>query len=126
MEKLSGIILLEEKKNDIYGSTLVYSNNSIFISGQRAIKNKFSLKSILKFNSRKKTQESANYISFIARLNGKGEIVWENDDFEDQKVGRAKLQKNYNINDKGAGSKPFKIKQDPDGNKFLEVTVKHG
>ena len=73
------------KKNDIYGSTLVYSNNSIFISGQRAIKNKFSLKSILKLNSRKKTQESANYISFIARLNGKGEIVWENDDFEDQK-----------------------------------------
>ena len=73
------------KKNDIYGSTLVYSNNSIFISGQRAIKNKFSLKSILKFNSRKKTQESANYRSFIARLNGKGETVWEKDDFEDQK-----------------------------------------
>ena len=73
------------KKNDIYGSTLVYSNNSIFISGQRAIKNKFSLKSILKFSSRKKTQESANYRSFIARLNGKGETVWEKDDFEDQK-----------------------------------------
>ena len=73
------------KKNDIYGSTLVYSNNSIFISGQRLIKNKFSLRSILTFNSQKKSSELANYRTFIARLNGKGDIVWENDDFEDQK-----------------------------------------
>ena len=73
------------KKNDIFGSTLVYSNNSIFISGHRAIKNKFSLRSILTFNSKKNSPESANYSSLIARLNGKGETVWENDVFEDQK-----------------------------------------
>ncbi len=47
------------------------------------------------------------------------------DDFENQKVGKAKLGR-YRINDKGAGRKPFKIKQDPNGNKFIEVTVKHG
>ena len=73
------------KKNDIFTSGLVYSNSSIYISGQRAVKNKFSLRSILIFNSKKNSPESANYSSFIARLNGKGEIVWENDDFEDQK-----------------------------------------
>ena len=26
----------------------------------------------------------------------------------------------------GEGKKPFKIKQDPNGNKFLEIKVKHG
>lgn len=47
------------------------------------------------------------------------------DNFEDQKVGKVKLNR-YHINDKGKGKKPFKIKQDTDGNKFLEITVKHG
>ena len=60
-------------------------------------------------------------------VNKKTKSPWNfYDDFEDQKLGKAKLQKKYKINDKGAGSKPFKIKQDPNGNKFLEVTVKHG
>ena len=60
-------------------------------------------------------------------VNKKTKSPWNfYDDFEDQEVGRAKLRKKYNINDKGTGSKPFKIKQDLDGNKFLEVTVKHG
>ena len=40
------------KKNDIYGSTLVYSNNSIFISGQRPIKNKFSLNGIINITNK--------------------------------------------------------------------------
>ena len=47
------------------------------------------------------------------------------DDFEDQKLGKVNLKK-YEINNKGKGNKPFKIKQDTDGNKFLEITVKHG
>ena len=47
------------------------------------------------------------------------------EDFEDQKVGKLKLKK-LTINNKGAGLKPFKIKKDFDGNKYLEVTVKHG
>lgn len=47
------------------------------------------------------------------------------DNFEDQKVGKVKLNR-YHINDKGKGKKPFQIKQDPDGNKFLAITVKHG
>ena len=42
------------------------------------------------------------------------------DDFDDQKL------KKYKINDKGAGKKPFKFKKDPDGNTYLEITVKHG
>ena len=47
------------------------------------------------------------------------------ENFEDQKIGKVKLSK-FDINDKGKGKKPFKIKQDTDGNKFLEITVKHG
>ena len=47
------------------------------------------------------------------------------EDFEKQKEGKLKLKK-LTINDKGAGLKPFKIKKDFDGNKYLEVTVKHG
>ena len=42
------------------------------------------------------------------------------DDFEDQSFDR------YIFNDKGAGAKPFKFKKDPDGNTYLEITVKHG
>ena len=47
------------------------------------------------------------------------------DDFEDQKVGKVNL-KRYQINDKGAGRKPFKIKQESNGNKFIEISVEHG
>ena len=47
------------------------------------------------------------------------------EDFENQEEGKLKLNK-LTINDKGAGLKPFRIKKDPDGNKYLEVTVKHG
>ena len=47
------------------------------------------------------------------------------EDFEKQKEGKLKLKK-LTINNKGAGLKPFKIKKDFDGNKYLEVTVKHG
>ena len=47
------------------------------------------------------------------------------ENFEDQKIGKIRLNK-FDINDKGKGKKPFKIKQDTDGNKFLEITVKHG
>ena len=59
-------------------------------------------------------------------VNKKTKSPWNfYDDFEDQKVGKVNLRK-YHINDKGKGRKPFKIKQDADGNKFLEITVKHG
>ena len=47
------------------------------------------------------------------------------ENFEEEKIGKVKLNK-FDINDKGKGKKPFKIKQDADGNKFLEITVKHG
>ena len=47
------------------------------------------------------------------------------DNFEDQKLGKMNFRR-YSINDKGEGKKPFIIKQDPNGNKFLEITVKHG
>ena len=47
------------------------------------------------------------------------------DDFEDQKVGKLKLKK-YQISNYGAGRKPFKIKQEENGNKFLEISVEHG
>ena len=47
------------------------------------------------------------------------------ENFEDQKKEKLKLRK-LTINNKGAGLKPFKIKKDSNGNKYLEVTVKHG
>ena len=47
------------------------------------------------------------------------------DDFENQKLGKPKL-KQYSINNKGAGLKPFEIKKDANGNTYLEITVKHG
>jgi hypothetical protein len=36
------------------------------------------------------------------------------------------INHNFTLNNKGAGSEPFRIKKDPDGNKYLEVTLKHG
>ncbi len=54
------------------------------------------------------------------------------EDFENQEEGKLKVAnpKSFNqifrIFDKGAGLKPFRIKKDLDGNKYLEVTVKHG
>ena len=68
------------------------------------------------------------------------------EDFENQEEGKLKVanpkpsssnppsgggkEKSYNqifrIFDKGAGSKPYRIEKDPDGNKYLEVKVKHG
>ncbi len=68
------------------------------------------------------------------------------EDFENQEEGKLKVanpnpsssnspsgggtEKSFNqifrIFDKGAGSKPYRIEKDPDGNKYLEVTVKHG
>ena len=59
-------------------------------------------------------------------VNKKTKSPWNfYEDFEDQKVGKVNLRK-FDINDKGAGKKPFKIKEDTSGNKFLEITVKHG
>jgi len=96
------------KKNDIFGSTLVYSNNSMFVTGQRAMKNKFSLRSILRINSKKNSPESVVYKSFIARLNGKGETIWENDVFEDQKcITRFMTLSGKNILIAGQKSTPF-------------------
>ena len=68
------------------------------------------------------------------------------EDFENQEEGKLKVanlnpsssnpatgggtEKSFNqifrIYDKGAGLKPFKVKKDLDGNKYLEVTLKHG
>ena len=49
-------------------------------------------------------------------VNKKTKSPWNfYDDFEDQKVGKVNL-KRYQINDKGAGRKPFKIKQESNGN----------
>ena len=59
-------------------------------------------------------------------VNKKTKSPWNfYDNFEDQKLGKMNFRR-YSINDKGEGKKPFKIKQDPNGNKFLEITVKHG
>ena len=59
-------------------------------------------------------------------VNKKTKSPWNfYDDFEDQKVGKVNL-KRYQINNKGAGRKPFRIKQEKNGNKFLEISVEHG
>ena len=59
-------------------------------------------------------------------VNKKTKSPWNfYDDFEDQKVGKVNL-KRYQINNKGAGRKPFRIKQEENGNKFLEISVEHG
>ena len=59
-------------------------------------------------------------------VNKKTKSPWNfYENFEDQKVGQVNLKK-YQINDKGVGRKPFKIKQEPNGNKFLEISVEHG
>ena len=59
-------------------------------------------------------------------VNKKTKSPWNfHDNFEDQKLGKMNFRR-YSINDKGEGKKPFIIKQDPNGNKFLEITVKHG
>ena len=47
--------------------------------------------------------------------------------FENEEEGRLRIKTNkFSINNKGEGLEPFRIKQDPDGNKYLEVTVKDG
>ena len=59
-------------------------------------------------------------------VNKKTKSPWNfYENFEDQKVGQVNLKK-YHINDKGVGRKPFKIKQEPNENKFLEISVEHG
>jgi hypothetical protein len=56
----------------------------------------------------------------------KGRSPWNFfEDFENEKVGRLRTNK-FTTNDKGTGRKPFKIRKDPDGNQYLEVTVKDG
>ena len=47
------------------------------------------------------------------------------EDFENENVGRLTTNK-FTTNDKGTGLKPFEIKEDPDGNTYLAVTVKDG
>ena len=47
------------------------------------------------------------------------------EDFENREEGKLKLNK-LTTNDKGTGLKPFRIKKDPAGNKYLEVTVRDG
>ena len=47
--------------------------------------------------------------------------------FEKRREGRLRINKNkFTINDKGTGLKPFQIKKESDGNKYLAVTVRHG
>jgi len=50
------------------------------------------------------------------------------DDFEDQKFNKYihSSSKNYKTNSNKVGKKPYKFKKDPDGNTYMEVTVKHG
>ena len=48
------------------------------------------------------------------------------EDFENQEERKLKFNRIFRIYDKGAGLKPIRIKKDLDGNKYLEVTVKHG
>ena len=56
----------------------------------------------------------------------KGRSPWNfSEDFENEKVGRLTTNK-FMTNNKGTGRKPFKIRKDPDGNQYLEVTVKDG
>ena len=65
-------------------------------------------------------------VSVPEYVNKKTKSPWNfYDNFEDQKLGKMNFRR-YSINDKGEGKKPFIIKQDPNGNKFLEITVKHG
>ena len=56
----------------------------------------------------------------------KGRSPWNfSEDFENEKEGRLRTNK-FTTNNKGTGRKPFKIRKDPDGNQYLEVTVKDG
>ena len=56
----------------------------------------------------------------------KGRSPWNIfENFENEKVGRLRTNK-FTTNDKGTGLKPFEIKEDPDGNTYLAVTVKDG
>jgi hypothetical protein len=49
------------------------------------------------------------------------------ENFENEEEGRLRIKTNkFSINNKGEGLEPFRIKKDPDGNKYLEVTVKDG
>ena len=49
------------------------------------------------------------------------------EEFENEEEGRLRIKTNkFSINNKGEGLEPFRIKKDPDGNKYLEVTVKDG
>ena len=47
------------------------------------------------------------------------------DDFEDQSFDRYIFSEPI-FPDKGPGKEPYKFKKDPDGNTYLEITVKHG
>jgi len=48
------------------------------------------------------------------------------EDFEDQDPGRLRLSPLLSINDKGMGSKPFRVEREPDGNQYLAITVEDG
>ena len=73
------------KKDEFFGSSLIDYKDNIIISGQVPMKKKFSFKALLRFKQKNETKDKLKYKSFIAKVSSKGKVIWEKDDFEDQK-----------------------------------------
>ena len=69
------------KTDEYAGSTKLKSDKEIFISGHKLMKNKISFRSLLFLKSNNKN----NINAFIVKLNYKGKVVWQRDNFEDEK-----------------------------------------
>ena len=69
------------KTDEYAGSTKLKSDKEIFISGHKLMKNKISFRSLLFL----KSNNENNINAFIVKLNYKGKVVWQRDNFEDEK-----------------------------------------
>jgi len=76
---------LGSKKDEYAGSTKLISDKEILISGQKPLKNKLSFRSLFSSKSKKNKNKNGNFISFITKLDQSGKIIWQKDDFEDEK-----------------------------------------
>ena len=73
------------KKDEFLGSSLIDPKGNILISGQTSIKKKFSYKTLLRLKQKNGTKDNLKYKSFLAKVSSNGKVMWEKDDFEDQK-----------------------------------------
>ena len=73
------------KKDEYLESTVLISDKEIVISGQKPLKNKLSLKSLFFSKSKISNNKNGNSKSFITKLDQEGNMIWQKDDFEDEK-----------------------------------------